>query len=382
MPIKILRKITRSILLIPTILLSLLFVLSCLASELNPDRWWFVGILSLLLPYLIIVLVFIFIFWLITKPKAALIPLLALMIGWRQIKVVFSYHIFSSFQTEEKVPNSLRIVSWNVANMYGISDKQSKKKYDRKEIAATIQGLSPDVICLQEFNHSETQGDNADNIGLFSKNYPYHFFSKDVNKRNGFYQSGSIVFSKYPIIDSVKVKYPKGISESFIYVDILHGIDTVRIFNVHLQSYKFSPEDYEDINQIKKQSDSTLTASVSILKKMQLAYSRRAIQANIIRHYVDSTTIPNIICGDFNDVPGSYAYFKIKGPNRLDAFLKKSWGVGRTFYAIAPTLRIDYIMPDDRFQVSQFDLIDENLSDHLLLVADMDLERSSSTARN
>lgn len=350
-----------------------------MASELNPERWWFVGILSLLLPYLIIILVFAIIFWLITKPKASLIPILALMIGWRQIKVVFSYHIFSSFQTEEKVPGSLRIVSWNVANMYGISNKQSKKKYDRKEIASTIQGLSPDVICLQEFNHSETQGGNADNIGLFSKSYPYHYFSKDVNKREGFYQSGSIVFSKFPIIDTAKIRYPKGISESFIYVDILHGSDTIRIFNVHLQSYKFSPEDYEDINQIKKQSDSTLTASVSILKKMQIAYSRRAVQANLIRKYLDSTRIPNIICGDFNDVPGSYAYFKIKGTNRRDAFLKKSWGVGRTFYAIAPTLRIDFIMPDDRFKVSQFDLIDENLSDHLLLVADMNLNSGTTT---
>lgn len=373
MPLKFIRRLTRSILLIPTILVALLFVLSCLASELNPERWWFVGALSLLLPYLIIILIFAFIFWMITKPKAALIPLLALMIGWRQIKVVFSYHIFSSFHTENKAPDGLRLVSWNVASMYGISQKQSKKKYDRKEIAATIKGLAPDVICLQEFNHSETQGENANNIGLFSDTYPYHFFSKDINKKNGFYQAGSIIFSKYPIIHTQKVKYPKGISESFIFADILRGMDTIRIFNVHLQSYKFSSQDYEDIAQIKRQSDSTLTASYSILKKMQLAYSRRAIQAGIIRRYADSTTIPSIICGDFNDVPASYAYFKLRGRHRLDAFLNKSWGIGRTFYSLAPTLRIDYIMPDERFDIDQFDLIDENLSDHLLLVTDLHL---------
>lgn len=373
MPLKFIRRLTRSILLIPTILVALLFVLSCLASELNPERWWFVGALSLLLPYLIIILLFAFIFWMITKPKAALIPLLALMIGWRQIKVVFSYHIFSSFRTENKAPDGIRLVSWNVASMYGISQKQSKKKYDRKEIAATIKGLAPDVICLQEFNHSETQGENANNIGLFSDTYPYHYFSKDINKKNGFYQAGSIIFSKYPIIHAQKVKYPKGISESFIFADILRGMDTIRIFNVHLQSYKFSSQDYEDIAQIKRQSDSTLTASYSILKKMQLAYSRRAIQAGIIRRYADSTTIPSIICGDFNDVPASYAYFKLRGHHRLDAFLNKSWGIGRTFYSLAPTLRIDYIMPDERFDIDQFDLIDENLSDHLLLVTDLHL---------
>ena len=150
-------------------------------------------------------------------------------------------------------------------------------------------------------------------------------------------------------------------------------MDTLRVFNVHLQSYKFSSQDYQDIRSIKNQSDSTLQACYSILKKMHLAYSRRAVQAGMIRRSADSTTLPSIICGDFNDVPASYAYFKIRGPHRYDAFLKKSWGIGRTFYAIAPTLRIDYILPETRFKVRQFDLIDENLSDHLLLVADMSL---------
>ena len=377
MPLKFIRRFTRSILLIPTVLVAMLFVVACLASELNPVRWWFVGAFSLLLPYLIIILVFAFIFWLITKPKASLIPLLALLIGWRQIKVVFSYHIFSNFVSEQKDPQTIRLVSWNVASMYGISQQKSNKKYDRKEIAATILGLDPDIICLQEFNHSETQGPYANNIGLFSEAYPYHYFSKDVNRKNGFYQSGSIIFSKYPIIRGQKIKYPQGISESFIYADILHGMDTIRIINVHLQSYKFNSQDYQDIQSIKHQSDSTLQASYSILKKMQLAYSRRAVQATMIRKTADTTLIPSIICGDFNDVPGSYAYFKIKGTDRNDAFLKKSWGVGRTFYAIAPTLRIDYILPVTRFHIKQFDLIDENLSDHLLLVSDLHLKPAS-----
>lgn len=370
MALKFIRKLTRGIFLIPTILAAMLFVAACLASELNPERWWFVAFLSLLLPYLILLLLFALIFWLVAKPKAALIPLLALLIGWRQIKVIFSYHIFSSFNTDVKAANAIRIVSWNVGSMYGLSHNKDKRMQDRKEIANTIIGLSPDIICLQEFNNSQTQGKEADNIDLFSKDYPYYFFSKDLDRRKGYYQSGSIIFSKYPIIDSVKIKYPKGISESFIYVDVLRQKDTLRIFNVHLQSYKFSPQDYDDIAQIKSQSDSTLKASISIMNKMQLAFSRRAIQANMIQKYSDSSRFKSILCGDFNDVPGSYAYFTIKG-NRQDAFLKKSWGIGRTYYSIAPTLRIDYIMPDENFSVNQFDIVDEDLSDHLLLVSDV-----------
>jgi len=59
--------------------------------------------------------------------------------------------------------------------------------------------------------------------------------------------------------------------------------------------------------------------------------------------------------------------------NRKDAFLEKQFGIGKTFIGLAYSLRIDYILPDNHFNVQQFDLIDENLSDHLMLVSDIEL---------
>ncbi|MDE1192105.1 MAG: endonuclease/exonuclease/phosphatase family protein [Arachidicoccus sp.] len=378
MPFTILKRLTRNLLLIPTILAAFVFLGACLASELDPKTWWFIGLLGLLLPYLIVLMLLAFIFWLMIKPVYCLIPLLVLMIGWRQLSVVFSYHIFNSFHTDIKGRNTLRVVSWNVGSMYGMKNNSAAKKHDRREIVSSILNLQPDIICLQEFSNSETQGKEADNIGLFKKDYPYYFYSKDLNKRNGYYQSGSIIFSKFPIIDSAKIKYPKGISESFIYADILHGEDTFRVFDVHLQSYKFSAQDYADIGAIKKQSDSTWKASISLMNKMQLAYARRGVQADMIRNFSDSTKFKSIICGDFNDVPGSYTYFKIRG-ERQDAFLKKNWGIGRTYYSIAPTLRIDYILPDRNFNVNQFDIVDEDLSDHLMLVSDLQVKQITNS---
>jgi len=60
--------------------------------------------------------------------------------------------------------------------MYGLSNNTDIKKHNRTEIAASILKLQPDIICLQEFNHSYTQGPQANNIGLFSPQYPYYFF--------------------------------------------------------------------------------------------------------------------------------------------------------------------------------------------------------------
>ncbi len=229
--------------------------------------------------------------------------------------------------------------------------------------------LQPDIICMQEFNNAS----NADNISLFKKQYPYHYFSRDYLRANGTYQSGCIIFSRFPIVDTGQIQYP--VAESLIYADIVKGEDTIRIYTTHLQSFKFKKEDYNDIEKIKEQDDESLAASKSIMRKMKLAFSRRGVQANIVKEEIDKSPYPSIICGDFNDVPNSYTYFHIKGDNRQDAFLQKSFGIGRSFIALAPTLRIDYILPTRQFDVKQFEMVNDDLSDHIMLVTDLVLKK-------
>ena len=58
-----------------------------------------------------------------------------------------------------------------------------------------------------------------------------------------------------------------------------------------------------------------------------------------------------------------------------DAFLKKGFGIGRTFSNLSPTLRIDYIFADKNFKVKQFTRQVKKLSDHYMLVADVELKK-------
>jgi endonuclease/exonuclease/phosphatase family metal-dependent hydrolase len=145
------------------------------------------------------------------------------------------------------------------------------------------------------------------------------------------------------------------------------------VFTTHLQSFKFNKDDYENIEQIKNTEEHALPASKSLMEKMKLAFTRRGEQARIVRTTLDKSEYPSVICGDFNDVPNSFTYFHIR-KDRLDAFLETSLGIGRTYLALAPTLRIDYILPDKQFLIHQFDMVDENLSDHLMLIADLSLK--------
>lgn len=263
----------------------------------------------------------------------------------------------------------IRILDWNIRSFHGISNKRDKEKIDRISIAEAIASRNPDVVCLQEFNHSNT----TDNFSLFTQKFPYHFFSKDFETGNYGYVAGSIIFSKYPIVNSGRVQYPGRNSESLIYADVQIREKVIRVFTTHLQSFRFNQSDYEGIDKIKKTQDATLNASKTLIQKMKLAFTKRGEQARMVRLALDQTTLPSVVCGDFNDVPNSYTYFHIK-KDWQDAFLVKSLGIGRTFMGVAPTLRIDYILPNKQFNIKQFDMVDEDLSDHLMLVADLSLK--------
>ena len=362
------RRATKTFFISANVVFTLLFLIACLSPYLNPASWWINGFTGLIVPYLALILIFFVVFWLSVKPILVLIPICTLLIGWQQLHVVFALHPGAGF-VKHKHDDDLRIIDWNIQSFNGLTKNKAAKKMVRNEVAASILKFKPDVICLQEFNNAAA----TDNLSLFSKQYPYHFFSKDYRRSNGNYQSGCIIFSKFPIIDTGKVPYP--VAESLIFADIVKGADTIRVYTTHLQSFKFKKEDYNDIENIKEQDDENLTASKSIFRTMTLAFSRRGVQTEMVKASIDKTPYPSVSCGDFNDVPNSYTYFHIKGDNRQDAFLQKSFGIGRSFIALAPTLRIDYILPDTRFDVKQFEMVDEDLSDHIMLITDIRLKK-------
>jgi len=150
--------------------------------------------------------------------------------------------------------------------------------------------------------------------------------------------------------------------------------DTVRIYTTHLQSLQFGKRDYEKINNITSVEDSLLSNSRSILSKLKRGISNRSIQADIISDVLEDSPHPVLMCADLNDVPNSYTYHTVRG-NMQDAFLKKGFGIGRTFTGLSPTLRIDYIFADKHFKIKQFNRIVKNLSDHYMLVADVQLKK-------
>ncbi len=368
-----LRRFTRRFFIITNAIVVFLFLLACLVPSLDPQKWWFISFLGLAFPFLLIFVIAYLIGWLILlKPRFSLLSFVALLLGIKSISIFFAFHTPRPF-TAERTPGSIRVVSWNVARFIELKHNTNKGSQKRQAMLDLLKKQSADVLCLQEF-HTSIDPRYYDNItAVQALGYPYYYFSFDTDGDKHYYSS--IIFSRFPIIDSGLIRYPRPtLPDALIHADIKTGNDTVRIYTTHLQSLQFVSADYRKISGIKEGNDSLLANSKTIFSKWKRAVSYRSIQANIIREVVEDSPYPVIFCGDLNDVPNSYTYAKVRG-GMQDAFLRKGFGIGRTFSGISPTLRIDYIFADHKFRIKQVNRIVKDYSDHYMLVSDLELRK-------
>lgn len=371
-----LRKFTKLIFIYINVAVILFFELSCLAPYLHPQTWWFISFLGLAFPFLLIAVILFLLFWLfLLQPKYAVFSAVAMLIGFKSIIVFFAFHSPASF-IHVKEPPALRVATWNVARFIEMRRNNNKGSQTRLKMMELIRQQDADVICLQEFFHSlDSSWYQNLNYIRDNLNYPYLFFSHDVD--GDVHYTGSIIFSRYPIIDSGMIRYPRpSLPDALIHADIKWNDDTIRVYTTHLQSLQFGKKDYERIGSIESVEDSLLSNSRNILSKIKKGLIYRSIQADLINEVLGDSPYPLLFCGDLNDVPNSYTYFTVRG-DMQDAFLKKGFGIGRTFSALSPTLRIDYIFADDNFKIKQFNRLVKNYSDHYMIVADVGIKTST-----
>ncbi len=382
MPKTLLRKATKKIFIISNLLVAILFLGGCYASFVFTNKFWFVGFLPLAALYLFFILAAFFIFWLFAGSKWSLLFFAIILISFNRIKNIVPFRTAAKFKLQ-KQNDAIRVMDWNVAQFDVMNYKKDKTVHNK--MIDLINKYQPDIACFQEMVAGDSVVDL--NNAYYKKysfysivdfelalNFPDEYYSYNWKENYLAYQHfGVIIFSKFPIISRHTITtYPNDYNSIFQYVDIVKNSDTLRVFNIHLQSLKFSEVNLKYINNPSVESGADIKQSKNIIDKFKVGFLHRKIQADRIKEELNKSPYPIIICGDFNDLPNSYAYETI-GKGLQNAFEKKGAGIGRTFSGIAPTLRIDNIFVDKQFQVIQFVRDAVKLSDHFPIITDITL---------
>ena len=311
---------------------AVLLAISYLLPHVPPAKFSFISILSLTVPFLIILNVCFLIYWLIRLKKQVLLSLLVLLLGYNYATSLYQF----GGDDETISKEGLKVMTYNVRlfNVFNwLPDANIKD-----EISSFIKTENPDVLCMQEYRP---------NTSLSLKGYSkYEELSGEKIK------TGQAIYSRYPIVNSGSIEFPNTANNA-IFADIVKGEDTVRIYNLHLQSLRI-----DTANQ-----PITEENSENLVRRVALAFRQQQNQMELFLKHKDSSKHPLIICGDFNNTAYSYVYRNIReGLN--DAFVEAGIGFGRTFKFDLFPMRIDFILTDPDFEVENFKSYKEEFSDH------------------
>ena len=315
-------------------ILAVLFLISLVIPYIKPSIFPYFSIFSLFSPLIILLNILFIFYWIAKLKKQFLLSVLILLIGYSSVLTFINFSNNSSYMTENKVS----IISYNVRlfNLYNWIDENNIED----QINSFLVDKSPDIICLQEY-----RGNIID-----LPNYPYRFeFLRGNNIKYG-----QVIFSKFPILNKGSVDF-SSMSNNAIFVDLKIHNDTIRFYNVHLQSFALENEiDLSTINTIQKKEIVTNLSNTFITQQRQV---------DVLRNSIDNSPYKNVLSGDFNNTAFSYTYKNLINGFK-DSFMLKGNGLGITFnYNFIP-LRIDFILVDDNFRVNQFKTYKINLSDH------------------
>jgi endonuclease/exonuclease/phosphatase family metal-dependent hydrolase len=370
-----LRIFTKRFFILLNVVAGILFLLCCCNAFLHPDKWWFIALLAFFFPLFLLSLIGFLLFWVFVCPRYVLISLVCFLIGWQNIHAFFGFSLARD-DFSHKDPANIRVMTWNVRSWDVFTTKKIGDSRHRIPMLELVGKQHADILCFQEFY--EPSDSTKSNIRYIQNQlqFPYFYFSRDFRYRGYKYETGVIIFSKYPILSNAQVYFKSDAiqkTESLISADINVNGKMIRVFTTHLQSVLFKQKDFRNVEIVRNAEDSMLQASRSLAKKLKEALGLRGYQADTVRRQLDKCPYPLIICGDFNDVPNSYTYFHIRG-NLQDAFNTKSFGVGRSYIHISPTLRIDYIFPSNDFKVIQSMKLTSAYSDHYAVLTDLQLQ--------
>lgn len=323
-----------------------MLLLSYVLPYVFPKKFPLISVLSLTVPVFIMVNAVFMLYWLLQLKRQFLLSFLILLVGYKYVGAMYRL----SGVSESSEEGAIKLMTYNVRifNAYNWLESEDVPE----KIIELVNKESPDVLCVQEFHHKQEDA--------FNRNYPYQFIKYTTTKN----KTGQAIFSRYPIVERGSLEFPKT-GNNAVFVDIVKERDTVRIYNLHLESLHMVPAKEHIIVENPEM----------LYKRMGKAFALQHDQVEIFDAHRKACKYKIVVAGDFNNTPYSYVYKRIKG-GMNDTFIEKGNGFGRSYDFDYFPLRIDFILTDPDIKILAHKNYKEKLSDHYPVMATFKLPGS------
>ena len=337
---KPLRVIDKLIFIVNSIAATML-LLSYILPYLEPKKFPILSVLSLAVPFLIILNLLFLFYWLLQVNKKLILSLSVLIIGFIFLSPLYKFSSSKPVNDSENIS----VMNYNVRlfNLFEwIPDRNVKEK-----ISDFINEKQPDILSMQDYRFDEAM--HLDGY------YKFEHVSGEKIK------NGQAIFSKYPIVANGSLEFPDTANNA-LYADIKYEGDTIRIYNLHFQSFNVIPSQVKSVRRV-----------VRAYGKMSKTFVKQEEQVQIFDKHRKESPFRTIVCADFNNTPFSNVYGIAKGEMQ-DTFDEKGTGFGKTFDLKVVPFRIDFILADKTMQVMTHQNFELRFSDHYPVMTSIRLQ--------
>ena len=344
------------------LLAAALLVLSYLSMLVNPATLWLISLAGLMFVPFVLLNLFLLIWAFVRRSKAFVIPLLAL------IPAAFLLGRYARFESEESAEpvvheNTIKVVSWNVGR-FAMSHKSmdiSDYSHCADSVFNYLRQQDADVICLQEVKVADSRKIRQ----YLTRKMPGYSFEYYIFPSRGS-SFGNVTLSRMPVRNRGVIRFDESANLA-IFTDYKSGDKTFRVYNCHFESYNIS---FSGIVRGLLRSDREVFADAG--QKMRRSITKRPKQVNKVFDDIENCPVEAFVCGDFNDNPISYTYYRMMR-DRQDTFVQAGNGFAATYSLIWPLLRIDYILSPKSFTVVSHETPRIRLSDHYPVISEIAL---------
>ena len=296
----------------------------------------------------------------------------ALLLCAPTLSVVMPLHLTGSAPGDK----SIKVLTLNTENF-----KQAQQ-WPPNVTLDYILDSEADVVMLQEITHdgwglprelSDTTF-SPSQLARLDSIYPYRSHDND--------DVG--IFSRYPYtrveiaraqVGFDMVDYFGTMEHHFAVAYDVHlpGGQQLRMVNVHLESWHFSRRQRGLLGgQVTDELDAlpgSRAYGLSTSELIRRSYVMRAHEAAAVRQAIDDSPENVVVCGDFNDVPGSWTYRTVRGSDLRDAWADAGLGYAHTITTDRFLVRIDHILYRGQLRAAAMRRDQAAASDHYPQIA-------------
>lgn len=322
----------------------------------SPIAFWPLAVPGLFYPWLVLFNLLFVVYWLLKSKPHFLLSLGCILLGISYLQGLYGFSFSGKAADTER---DFAVMSFNCHGFWPMGKNAERAAPDA--LAELLDTHQPDVLCLQEFPHPDLA---TPYINYLTKQGGLPYYYRD-NK------GALAIFSRFPI-EKKSAHYFTNNANGYMFADLSIGRQTVRVYNLHLQTNAVSKMADRIAAEKQFQETETWLRIKGMLGRYGRSARRRAEQANEIAAHVNQCPHPALVCGDLNDVPTSYTY-RTLSDSRQDAFRAKGRGMGTTFSGSVPMLRIDYILADQALRVRSYARARTGFSDHYPIVSRLEM---------